>query len=333
MNNTSGGPTPQGGQQNPAEPEPVPARETTAPVHAAGYTMVTPNESKRSELQRIAQRGEDELKRWKNENRPGPIHLAPERLGGSTSLAETRQRQQIATRHSQFQKKLRKQEMDQQQRLAREEENQKKKAAQREKAVKLEMKTKQEEERRREHYQSDQQVGRERLLRRPERASTVPAAAGGPAPASPWVQAHKYREEQRLRENTQLQQKSEEQRRKAEVMEEKQKQQEEQRARELEEERRRVNLAFLDRLQAAGTGGAVQPPPVTHDALQNQRPQRPETSLMQRPAVTTEGEDADIEWIVMKLLSNFPHCERAFVEDIVLQCNGEYQQVYDLLKE
>uniref|UniRef100_A0A9J8BJU4 Epithelial stromal interaction 1 n=1 Tax=Cyprinus carpio carpio TaxID=630221 RepID=A0A9J8BJU4_CYPCA len=127
------------------------------PTHADGYTKIPPNESRWSKLQRIAKEEEENLRRWKEENRPGPIQLTPERLGGAVSLAEVRQRQQDESRLSKLRKKLRNEEMDKKKRQAEEEENEKMKAMQREKADKLEMMKKQDEEQRQNLYQHDKQ--------------------------------------------------------------------------------------------------------------------------------------------------------------------------------
>lgn len=41
--------------------------------------------------------------------------------------------------------------------------------------------------------------------------------------------------------------------------------------------------------------------------------------------------DTDIEGVVMKLQTMFSYCDQEYLEDIVSQCNGNYQQAYDLL--
>ncbi|KAG1945383.1 hypothetical protein F2P79_014055 [Pimephales promelas] len=188
----------------------------------------------------MAQKEEEDLRRLREENRPGPIQLPPERLGGAVSLAEVRQRQQVEARQSKLTKKLRKEEMDRINRKAEEEEIEKMKAIQREKAEKLEMRRKQEEKQRQERYQHDKQMKTNEFLQRIERSSsTVPMALSNAIPASPWVKSHEYRDSRREEENAGLRMMKEEQRKKTEMLEEKQKQQEEDRKRQTEADHRR----------------------------------------------------------------------------------------------
>ncbi|XP_016341846.1 epithelial-stromal interaction protein 1-like isoform X3 [Sinocyclocheilus anshuiensis] len=286
------------------------------PTYADGYAKIPPNESRRSNLQRIAQEEEENLRRWKEENRPGPIQLAPERLGGAVSLAEVRQRQQDESRHSKLRKKLRKEEMDKKTRQAEEEENEKMKAMQREKANKLEMRKKQDDEQRQKLYQHDKQRKAEDFLQRIERSSTtVSMAAGNSIPASSW----------------------------AESLEEQQKQQEEDRKRRTGADQRRVNMAFLDRLEASNSGRV--PKPVTQtpessnicldDDDDNDKPQDTALSTVPNPSQvhtdSAEEDDHDHMWTLIKLQNRFPYYERDMLEEIVKQCNGNYQQAYELL--
>ncbi|XP_016101230.1 ABC transporter F family member 4-like isoform X3 [Sinocyclocheilus grahami] len=286
------------------------------PTYADGYAKIPPNESRRSKLQRIAQEEEENLRRWKEENRPGPIQLAPERLGGAVSLAEVRQRQQDESRHSKLKKKLRKEEMDKKTRQAEEEENEKMKAMQREKANKLEMRKKQDDEQRQKLYQHDKHKKTEGFLQRIERSSTtVSMAAGNSIPASSW----------------------------AEILEEQQKQQEEDRKRWTGADHRRVNMAFLDRMEASNSGRV--PKPVTQtpessnicldDDDDDDKPQDTALSTVPNPSQvhtdSAEEDDHDHMWTLIKLQNRFPYYERDMLEEIVKQCNGNYQQAYELL--
>ncbi|XP_043104408.1 epithelial-stromal interaction protein 1 isoform X2 [Puntigrus tetrazona] len=238
------------------------------PTHSDGYTKIPPDESRRSKLQRIAQKEEEDLRRWREENRSGPIQLAPERLGGAVSLAEVRQRQQAESRQSKLRKKLQKEEMDKKKRQAEEEENERMKALQREKATKLEMRKKQEDVQRKKLYQHDKQMKTEEFLQRFERSSSsVSMAASSSIPASSWTKSHEYREARREEENADLLKKKEEQRRKAEILEEKQKQQEEDRKRQTEADHRRVNMAFLDRLEGSSSGRVPEPVTQTPESI------------------------------------------------------------------
>ncbi|XP_067299449.1 epithelial-stromal interaction protein 1 [Pseudorasbora parva] len=311
------------------------------PTHAEGYTKIPPNESRRSKLQRIAQKEEEDLMRLKEENRPGPIQLPPERLGGAVSLAEVRQRQQVEARQSKLRKKLRKEDMDRIKRQAEEEEIEKMKAIQREKANKLEMRRKQEEEQRKEWYQHDKQMKTNEFLQRIERSgSTVSMASSNSIPASSWVKCHEYRDSRREEENAGLLKMKEEQRRKTETLEEKQKQQEEDRKRRDEADHRRVNSAFLDRLVASRSGGVSEPvtqtPESSHVWLcDDDKPQDTASSTVPNPSQvhtdSAEEDDHDQMWTLMKLQNRFPYYERDMLDDIIKQCDGDYQRAYELL--
>ncbi|CDQ83183.1 epithelial-stromal interaction protein 1 isoform X1 [Oncorhynchus mykiss] len=327
-----------------ANTDPQTQQDPTQPRYSDGFTMIPPIESRRSKLQMMAQKEEEDLQRWKEANRPGPVQLAPERLGGAVSLAEARERQLFELRRSKLQKQLRKEEMDRQRKQAEEEENDRMKAKQRDKAERLEERREQEERQRREVLQQDHLRKTKQFLQRVERSDAAPLAVTSASHTSPWARAQEYRSERREEENTALQLKKEEQRMKSEVLEEKESNQEEERMREL----RRGRSAFLDRLQGGGTevaGGQneLQRPPValgedrsgwqTHS--QTSRPQDTFTSPEPDPTHSTsewrEETNPDFEWVVMKLQNSFPFCERPFLEDIVIQCNGDYQQAYDLL--
>lgn len=41
--------------------------------------------------------------------------------------------------------------------------------------------------------------------------------------------------------------------------------------------------------------------------------------------------EVDYDWALMKLMNSFPDCARVFLEDILDQCNGDYEQAYTLL--
>ncbi|XP_041700522.1 epithelial-stromal interaction protein 1 isoform X2 [Coregonus clupeaformis] len=279
-----------------ANTDPQTQQDPTQPQHSDGFTMIPPIESRRSKLQRMAQKEEEDFQRWKEANRPGPVQLAPERLGGAVSLAEARDRQLVELRHSKLKKQLRKEELDQQRRQAEEEEDERMKAKQREKAERLEERREQEDRRRREVLAQDHLRRTEQFLQRVERSDAAPVALTSASHTSPWARAQEYRAERKEEENTALQLKKKEQRMKSEVLEEKDSDQEEERRREL----RRGRSAFLDRLQGGGTevaGGQMelQRPPVvmeedrrdwqTHS--QTSRPQDTFTSPEPDPAHST----------------------------------------------
>uniref|UniRef100_A0A663FCQ0 Uncharacterized protein n=1 Tax=Aquila chrysaetos chrysaetos TaxID=223781 RepID=A0A663FCQ0_AQUCH len=72
------------------------------------YVLITPKETRRNWLQQIAKKELDDLERWKEEHRPGPIKLVPQRLGGKESETEARQKQQMMLMQSKYQQKVRK---------------------------------------------------------------------------------------------------------------------------------------------------------------------------------------------------------------------------------
>ncbi|XP_041263260.1 epithelial-stromal interaction protein 1 isoform X2 [Onychostruthus taczanowskii] len=191
------------------------------------YVLVTPNETRRKQLQQIAKKELDDLEQWKKEHRPGPITLVPQRLGGNESEAQVRQNQQMILMQSKYQKK----------------------------AERLEVKKRREEMQRREMLLEDQKHKTNELLNRLDvglpKSDSCQIANPGPE-STAWKRSHAYKQALQEDENRRLEEMRQEQRRKAELLEFKQKQEEETRTRALKNEQRRVNNAFLDRLQNKG---------------------------------------------------------------------------------
>ncbi|NWV50658.1 ESIP1 protein, partial [Daphoenositta chrysoptera] len=229
------------------------------------YVLVTPNETRRKQLQQIAKKELDDLERWKKEHRPGSIKLVPQRLGGNESEAQARQNQQMILMQSKYQKKHKREEYVKAKKAAEEAEILKKKAIQREKAERLEVKKRQEEMQRREMFLEDEKYKTNELLNRLDmglpKSDSCQIANPGPE-STAWKRSHAYKQALREDENRRLEEMKQEQRRKAELMEFKQKQEEETRTRAHQKEQRsclqslfifyctlRVNNAFLDRLQ------------------------------------------------------------------------------------
>ncbi|XP_062389717.1 epithelial-stromal interaction protein 1 isoform X2 [Sardina pilchardus] len=150
---------------------------------AGGFAMVPPNESKRDKLLRMRQKEEEDWRRFKEENKHGPVQIHPERLGGSTAMADVRQKQQMELHQARPQKKLRKEELERKRRQAEEEDIQRKKTIQREKAVKLEMKRQREDQERKETYRHDHLMRQEQLLQRVEQTRLPSVKAGRSMPA------------------------------------------------------------------------------------------------------------------------------------------------------
>ncbi|NXE46865.1 ESIP1 protein, partial [Casuarius casuarius] len=114
----------------------------------------------------VAKKELDDLDRWKEEHRPGPIKLTPQRLGGKESETQARQKQQMTLMQSKYQQKYKREEYIRTKKAAEEAEILKKKAIQREKAERLEAKKRQGEMQRREMYFEDQYYKTNELLNR-----------------------------------------------------------------------------------------------------------------------------------------------------------------------
>ncbi|KFV73503.1 Epithelial-stromal interaction protein 1, partial [Dryobates pubescens] len=172
--------------------------------------------------------------------------------GGKASEAQARQNQQMMLMQCKYQQKLKREEYIKVKKAAEEAEILKKKAIQREKAERLEAKKRQEEMQRREKFFEDQHYKTNELLNRLDlglpKSDSCQIANHGQESAA-WMRSHTYKQALREEENRRLEETKQEQRRKAELMELKQKQKEEARTRALQNEQKRVNNAFLDRLQ------------------------------------------------------------------------------------
>ncbi|NWS66782.1 ESIP1 protein, partial [Crotophaga sulcirostris] len=114
----------------------------------------------------VAKKELDDLEWWKEEHRPGPVNLVPQRLGGKESEAQARQKQQMMLIQSKYQQKHKREEYVQAKKAAEEAEILKKKAIQREKAERLEVKKRQQEMQRREKFLEDQYHKTNELLNR-----------------------------------------------------------------------------------------------------------------------------------------------------------------------
>ncbi|XP_053935636.1 epithelial-stromal interaction protein 1 isoform X2 [Cuculus canorus] len=220
--------------------------------HVRPYIVITPNEMRRNKLQQVARRELNDLEQWKKEHRPGPVKLAPQRLGGKESEAQARQNQQMMLMQSKYQQKHKREEYVKAKKAAEEAEILKKKAIQREKAERLEVKKIQQEMQRREIFLEDQYYKTNELLNRLDLGFTKSGScqiANHGQESTAWTRSHAYKQALREDENRRLEEMKQEQWRKGELMEIKQKQEEEARTRALQNEQRRVNNAFLDRLQ------------------------------------------------------------------------------------
>ncbi|XP_046519694.1 epithelial-stromal interaction protein 1 isoform X2 [Equus quagga] len=245
-----------------ASPE-DPSRESRehAGQSLGAYTLIAPNENRRSQIRRIAEKELEDLEKWKEHHRAKPVNLVPRRLGGSQSEAEVRQKQQLQLIQSKYQQKLKREESIRIKKEAEEAEIQKMKAIQREKSNKLEEKRRLQENLRREAFREHRQYKTAEFLSRldtelPQR-SACQIALHDPQ-SSTWARSWAYRDSLKEEENKKLQKMKEEQHQKSELLELKRQQQEEERTQTRQTEHRRVNNAFLDRLQARSQPGGLE---------------------------------------------------------------------------
>ncbi|KAL3969449.1 ESF2/ABP1 family protein [Sarotherodon galilaeus] len=276
---------------------------TGQPRYSDGYTIVPPNESKRNEMKTIAQKEEEALNRWKETQRVPSVRVNPERLGGDVTLAEVRQKQQINHQSMKLQKKIKKAEDDKRRKQEEEEKWQKMKAIQREKAERLLEKERQEDQRRREEFEQDRLRTQERFLQNFERkASSASTTAICTSSRSTDVESKQTKESKNLRE--------------------------------VQLEHKRVNAAFLDKLEGQARGSEREP---KFESTQEAESQASLSHLKPDPEQSCSGwtEEADpraaYDQALMKLIKSFPNCDRDFLEDILTQCNRDYEEASTLL--
>lgn len=206
---------------------------------------------------------------------------------------------------------------------------------------KLEEKKRQEEKFRRELQRENHFRMTDQFLQRFEGTDPAPVTSSSTAHVSSWTRAQEYREGRKVEENTELQLKKDQQRKKGEALGDRQTAQEEEQRRSVQLEHRQVNSAFLDRLQAAGQREVERPLQAVEERSrdwQTEAPEPQDTVLPLEPdpaqgaSAGPVAADADYDWVVMKLQTRFPDFHRAFLEDIVLQCNGDFLQASQLLQ-
>ncbi|XP_063352839.1 epithelial-stromal interaction protein 1 [Pelmatolapia mariae] len=276
---------------------------TGQPRYSDGYTIIPPNESKRNEMKTIAQKEEEALNRWKETQRVPSVRVNPERLGGDVTLAEVRQKQQINHQSMKLQKKIKKAEDDKRRKQEEEEKWQKMKAIQREKAERLLEKERQEDQRRREEFEQDRLRTQERFLQNFERkASSASTTAIRTSSRGTDVESKQTKESKNLRE--------------------------------VQLEHKRVNAAFLDKLEGQARGSEREP---KFESTQEAESQASLSHLKPDPEQSCSGwtEEADpraeYDQALMKLIKSFPNCDRDFLEDILTQCNRDYEEASTLL--
>ncbi|XP_015857855.1 epithelial-stromal interaction protein 1 isoform X7 [Peromyscus maniculatus bairdii] len=246
----------------PAPKDPMMERQGRADQGSTGtYTLIAPNASRRQKIQRIAEQELADLERWKQQNRAKPVHLVPQRLGGSQSESEVRQKQQLQQMRSKYQQKLKRDESLRIRKEAEEAELQQMKAIQREKSNKLEEKRQLQESLRRDAFREHHQHKTAEFLSRLDtdrRKRTVCQTAPHASQSSVWASSQIHKDSLRKEDNQKPQKMRDGQHQKNQLLETKGQHQEEERAQILQAEHWRVNNAFLDRLQGKSQPGVLE---------------------------------------------------------------------------
>ncbi|XP_053311445.1 epithelial-stromal interaction protein 1 [Spea bombifrons] len=232
---------------SPQQPSPQASRE---PQHMGSYILIPPNESRREELQRVARQEVENWDNWKEAQRLGPINLIPSQVGGYIPEAEARQRQQLVQSQSKYQKMLQREERKRKEKEREDADIQQMKDIQRQKAEKLEQKKRDEYMARQLQWQEDMCLRNNAFLNRisqPVDNYQTDNSVGDKQNA--WARRETYKQQQKQDEERRLQEMKAEQRRKSEFQESKQRQEEEERMASHRDHQRRVNSAFLDRLE------------------------------------------------------------------------------------
>lgn len=277
----------------------TPAAADRQPQYSGGFTVIPPNESRRSQINTVAQRELENYQRWKEANRVTSVHVTPEKLGGSVTLAEARQRQFTDARCSKLQKKLKKEELDRRRRQEEEEELQKMKTKQRETAERQEERRRREEQRRRQQLERDHLRKTETFLQRFERTAPGPLASVSATHTSSRSEAAEPRS-----------------------------------VRDVQQDHRRVNSAFLDRLERGGGGSEASEEGCSTSDFSNAGQPLHLAHLDSEQSYsgwTEEADDDGDDSALTRLMKSFPVCSRVFLEEILDQCDGDYERADALL--
>ncbi|XP_059823797.1 epithelial-stromal interaction protein 1 isoform X2 [Hypanus sabinus] len=322
--------------------------------YQGGYSVMAPNQSKRSQIQQMANKELEELRQWKEAHKPGPINMTPTQLGGLTSEHEVRRKQQINLLGSKIQQRAKKEEYDRKRREAEELQYQKVKEVQREKANKLAERRRREDAQRKaqlqaQHYQANQEfLNRIGANRSSSQQSLRPSSA---VSTTSWAKTHTYKEHQKQAEDQKLQEMKNEQRRKSEYLAERESEEEAEQLKRLHEDRRRKNNAFLDNLERRGqssqnsnlmslhvpdeqTFGQDTKEYVTASKYYGdvQEEENLCDTLAESEISRSSPEDTKPDWDLMKLSSFFPDYELTILEEFLQQCDGEFARVIELLQ-
>ncbi|XP_061735626.1 epithelial-stromal interaction protein 1 isoform X2 [Nerophis ophidion] len=129
--------------------------ETNTTRRLGAMTMIPPNESRRNQIRKMAQKEEEELQRWKESHRLTHVHITPDKLGGDATLAQVRERQYQDLRCSKVLKKMKQENLARKKRQEENDEFQHKKDEQRKKAERNEMRAQEEQQCRRQQQRQE----------------------------------------------------------------------------------------------------------------------------------------------------------------------------------
>uniref|UniRef100_A0A8C5Q0T5 Epithelial stromal interaction 1 n=1 Tax=Leptobrachium leishanense TaxID=445787 RepID=A0A8C5Q0T5_9ANUR len=242
--------------QSVQQPTPQASRE---PQYMGAYTLIPPNESRRNAIQRTANQGLEAWDRFKEAQRPGPINLTPEKVGGYVPETEVRQKQQQMQAQAKYQKMLQREEHKKKEKAKEDAKIQRMKDIQRQKAENLKEKQKQQEQTRQIQWQDDRYLRNNAFLDHvSQQYDSYPVYDEHEAHSSVWARRESYRQQQKQEEEMKLQAMKAEQRQKSEMLEFEQRQKEENARQRHHENHKRVNNAFLDRLEQRNTANTSQ---------------------------------------------------------------------------
>ncbi|XP_058510818.1 epithelial-stromal interaction protein 1 [Solea solea] len=287
------------------------ASDPRQPRYSDGYTVIPPKESQRRALLATAQKEEENRQRWTEENRVTHVHMEPETLGGHMTQAEVRQQQQTNQHTSKWQKKLMREEQERTRRQEEEKELQKMKDEQRNKSERLQERRQQEDQKRKQDLTQDHSRRQESFLQRVERTKIpVPLASSTATHTSSTSESVEIKPKKSSSE--------------------------------VQLHHKRVNSAFLDRIEGRGSGvQKAEPPCLSYADLPQPSssligPQSGSTHLDAEPEQNRTQEQEtelylDYDFVLRRLMSDFPQCNRKFLEDMINQCHGDYERIHSLL--
>uniref|UniRef100_A0A8C5Q2B2 Epithelial stromal interaction 1 n=1 Tax=Leptobrachium leishanense TaxID=445787 RepID=A0A8C5Q2B2_9ANUR len=182
-----------------------------------------------------------------------------DRTGGYVPETEVRQKQQQMQAQAKYQKMLQREEHKKKEKAKEDAKIQRMKDIQRQKAENLKEKQKQQEQTRQIQWQDDRYLRNNAFLDHvSQQYDSYPVYDEHEAHSSVWARRESYRQQQKQEEEMKLQAMKAEQRQKSEMLEFEQRQKEENARQRHHENHKRVNNAFLDRLEQRNTANTSQ---------------------------------------------------------------------------